>query len=320
VTSGRTLRGGCAVLVALGVTTAAWAQQPKMPKAGAGTALAPDAKGKQRSGRDFSQLPKYQVVRVVDGGSMAVMIDGQAQTVRLIGVENTPAVPGAGKDARDRVGKQAAQYMTEQLQNKAVYLEPEKPGQTQTDTAGRVLAYVYRAPDGLFVNQELIAQGHARATAKNDFRLFDAFQAEEQKAKAGKLGVWAGAATESATAATAKTKDDDSSSETFYYVRGSKKYHREGCRVAGRGASALTLADVKAKKLEPCAVCKPDQPAQAKATTTTAAPKGRTKKRFQSQADQRRMLDNEFLNLDPTAGGGGGGVVPGGAGGVLPPY
>lgn len=36
-------------------------------------------------------------------------------------------------------------------------------------------------------------------------------------------------------------------------------YHAEGCRHAGKSATAITQAEAKKRGLEPCKVCKPDE-------------------------------------------------------------
>jgi micrococcal nuclease len=288
VASGWTFRGGWAVLVALAVTSVAWAQRPNAPA----RKNAPAPKSEQAE-RDFSQLPTFQVVRVLDANSLVVMVNGEMQTVRLIGVETPLAASGISKLARTRLSKESAQYLNTLLQGKAIYVEQE-PGQPQMDDNGRALAYVYRAPDGLLVNQDMIAQGHGKASPQRNYSMFDAFQGEEQQAKAGKLGIWADPAAPEP--------------ETFLVLQGSKKYHRQGCRLVTKGATAITQADVKAKKLEPCLVCKPDQPvaAKAKAAAKTTTQQVRKKRQYQSQAEQRRLLDENVGPFIPAPGDGGG--------------
>jgi micrococcal nuclease len=301
VASGRTFRCALAVLVlvSLTFTATARAQRPSAPAAKAATP--PNA---EQPARDLSQLPSFKVVRVVDAANIVVMMDPGPQAVRLIGIDSPQTAPGLAKDVRDRLGKEAAQRLTGLIQGKPVYLESEEPGQYQTDAAGNVQAYIYRNPDGLFLNQELVTQGLARASAKHNYRLFDAFQASEQTARAGKLGLWA----EPPAAPAAKTKASasavkDVQPDTFVVMPGSKKYHRESCRLVANGGTSVTLAEAKEKKLEPCLVCKPGQAApaaKAGAATTVQIPK---KKRYQSQDAQRKMLDQSIGNIDPTAGG-----------------
>ncbi|MEO6121484.1 MAG: thermonuclease family protein [Acidimicrobiales bacterium] len=94
------------------------------------------------------------VERVVDGDTIVV---SGGERVRLIGVD-TPEI----KDPRRPVGcfgRQASDFTASLL---------EQGGQVrlvgdveQRDRFDRLLAYVYRLPDGLFVNAELIRMGFA---------------------------------------------------------------------------------------------------------------------------------------------------------------
>jgi micrococcal nuclease len=97
------------------------------------------------------------VTRVVDGDTIAVTRDGAEVRVRLIGIDtpetkkpNTP-VECYGREASAR---------TEELlpPGTTVRLEYDVD---RVDTYGRDLAYVYREPDGLFVNRSLVADGFA---------------------------------------------------------------------------------------------------------------------------------------------------------------
>jgi len=66
-------------------------------------------------------------------------------------------------------GKEASCFTTNLLKGERIYLryEGEKP---TTDKYGRLLAYVYRAPDGLFVNAEIIRQGYGHAYVQYPFK------------------------------------------------------------------------------------------------------------------------------------------------------
>jgi micrococcal nuclease len=100
-----------------------------------------------------------QVERVVDGDTLAVRIDGRDERVRYIGIDtpetvkpNTPVQcygPAAHDLNAQLVGDDGA----------AVTLRFDRE---LRDRYGRLLAYVYRARDGLFVNARLVAAGAAR--------------------------------------------------------------------------------------------------------------------------------------------------------------
>jgi len=128
------------------------------------------------------------VVRAVDGDTVVVRVDGVDEKVRLIGV-NTPE----SVDPRRPVqcfGKIASHH-TAQL------LPPGTPVRLVRDAEprdryGRLLAYIYRGSDGLFVNLELVTDGYAIAypfppnTAHRQ-----EFAGAERAARSSSTGLWA---------------------------------------------------------------------------------------------------------------------------------
>ena len=96
------------------------------------------------------------VTRVVDGDTIHVRVDGRRERVRYIGVD-TPesARPGAPVECFAKRAGEANRRLVEGERVRLVLdLEPR-------DRYGRLLAYVYRARDGLFVNAELVRRGFA---------------------------------------------------------------------------------------------------------------------------------------------------------------
>src|SRR3546814_5335573 len=97
------------------------------------------------------------VVRSVDGDTLVVDVGGSREDVRLIGIDTPESV------ARDRpvecFGPEAKEHMAELLPaGTAVRLERDVEAR---DRYGRLLAYVIRADDELFVNLALVAEGFA---------------------------------------------------------------------------------------------------------------------------------------------------------------
>ena len=99
------------------------------------------------------------VVRVVDGDTIVAHVGGRDEDVRLVGI-NTPET----KDPRKPVecfGKEASAHLAELLpKGEAIRLERDVEPR---DHFGRLLAYVYRRRDELFVNLDLAAGGYAEA-------------------------------------------------------------------------------------------------------------------------------------------------------------
>ena len=97
------------------------------------------------------------MLKVIDGDTIDVDISGNRISVRLLGID-TPEKTGGYLPAE--CGGDAATQRTYEL------LPPGTEVMLQRDTElydryDRLLAYVYRAADGLFVNRYLVLDGYA---------------------------------------------------------------------------------------------------------------------------------------------------------------
>ena len=124
------------------------------------------------------------VERVIDGDT--IVVSGHRH-VRLIGVD-TPET----KDPRRPVGcygKEASRFTTSLLPaGTAVRLVGDIE---QDDQYGRLLAYVYRRADGLFVNAELVHRGYAVVlTIPPNVAHTDEFVALAADARVAGWGLW----------------------------------------------------------------------------------------------------------------------------------
>ncbi len=210
--------------------------------------------------KDFTGKTACEVIRVVDGDTLHVSVDGKDTTVRLIGV-NAPR-PGEAN------GKEAAQFMKNLLQGEQVWLEYE--GSTpEVDGSGRALAYLYRAPDGLLVNLEVVRQGYGSTNTQNSFKHLELFRYYENAAREWKRGRWS-LETPPTDPKAPKTpevpKDDGRKADggtsqpvevTVYSTDSGTKYHADGCRYLAKSKHAVSLKDALARGLGPCSVCKP---------------------------------------------------------------
>jgi micrococcal nuclease len=98
-----------------------------------------------------------RVVRVVDGDTVKVRLAGRRETVRYIGIDTPETVkPGTPVQC---FGKAASAYNRRLVAGQAVTLRTDAEAR---DRYGRLLAYVYRRRDGLFVNAALVRGGYAR--------------------------------------------------------------------------------------------------------------------------------------------------------------
>ena len=112
-----------------------------------------------RGGRDApsTTFGRAQVLRVVDGDTIRVRIDGRTERVRYIGVDTPESVkPGTPVQC---FAKKASTANAALVAGRSVELVGDVE---QRDRYGRLLAYVYREPDGAFVNARLVRDGYAR--------------------------------------------------------------------------------------------------------------------------------------------------------------
>jgi micrococcal nuclease len=125
-----------------------------------------------------------QVVRVVDGDTIEVMLNGQRKTIRYVLV-NTPETVDPRKPV-ECYGKEASNANKAMVDGKTVYLEKDV---SETDTFGRLLRYVF-TPDG-FVEAELIKGGYAQvATYPPDVKYEQYLRGLEQEARTASRGLW----------------------------------------------------------------------------------------------------------------------------------
>jgi len=209
--------------------------------------------------RDFTGQPTYEVVKVADGDTVWVMIEGKSTRMRLIGVDTPetmhPEVPV------QYYGAEASMFLTNLLLGEEVYIEHE-PGMT-TDMHDRPLVYLYRAPDGLFVNLEVVRQGYGRVEAPPAFQYVGLFTYYEQLAKEIGKGLWGRGSkaqihneeTEAQPPGVQPSGDDI----IVYVTKAGRKYHREDCSYLSDSKIPIRLKEAKQRGYSPCRRCKPPE-------------------------------------------------------------
>ena len=123
-------------------------------------AVAVVAAGRQLGGGNATNVPRpgaATVTRVVDGDTIRVRLGSVEESVRLIGID-TPETHGRG-GLRECFGLEASRRTS-------ALLPPGTPVRLVRDVEARdryqrLLAYVYRSADGLFVNLALAREGYA---------------------------------------------------------------------------------------------------------------------------------------------------------------
>ena len=195
--------------------------------------------------RDFSDLIVWEVASVL-GPDRVLIAQGQRQrTVKLIGVAATAI--DSEKGARSGYESKAQAFLVNLLTGERVYVSKLSPDSSKISSVK-----LFRAPDGLYVNLELVRQGYSRmdpTTLAGERKLFDIYQSRAQQA--GK-GLWSKRLpAEPATTLPGLT--------TVYITKSGKKYHLAQCQFLAKSRISINLDQSKERNFTPCKVCKPPQ-------------------------------------------------------------
>ena len=110
-----------------------------------------------RGGGSADAFGQAQVVRVIDGDTIAVRVGNHTERVRYIGIDTPESVkPGTPVQC---YAKRASAANAALVAGRRVRLVGDVE---HRDRYGRLLAYVYREGDGAFVNALLVRDGYAR--------------------------------------------------------------------------------------------------------------------------------------------------------------
>lgn len=205
----------------------------------------------------MDKAPLVRVVGIADGRSIIVQGPSGQEIVGLLGVQELSGGEGP---------RHAAEALRDLALGESVYLVDHESG-PRTDAAGRRVCYIYRAPEGLMLNLELIRQGYATAAADFAYQHLEAFKSHEARARAAGRGDFAvhEPADPKPDPAVAPAKPETPGSGLtkptlpavgvmVYITKNGQKYHLPTCRFA-KGAQAVTLSEAKAKGLTPCSQC-----------------------------------------------------------------
>lgn len=136
---------------------------------------------------DFSKLQLCEVDRVSDGDTCTLKLpNGEKIKVRLIGVD-TPETVDPRKGVQ-QYGPEASTNLKNLLTGEKVWLE--QPDNHKPDKYGRTLGYLYRYPDGLCINLEILRNGYGHFLTQYPCKYKETFQSAADKAKEAKKGVY----------------------------------------------------------------------------------------------------------------------------------
>jgi micrococcal nuclease len=128
-----------------------------------------------------------RVLDVIDGDTIELRIGKRNETVRLIGID-TPETVHPTKPV-ECFGAEASTYLASLLpKDTQVRIQRDVEARDYYD---RLLLYVYRASDNLFVNQHMVETGHARAYPFEPNTAFArTFAAVSYAAQTAGMGLW----------------------------------------------------------------------------------------------------------------------------------
>jgi len=128
-----------------------------------------------------------KVDRIVDGDTLVAIVGSQRERVRLIGINTPESVD------RDRpvmcFGKEASRHL-EDLVPPGTPIRIERDVEPR-DKYGRMLGYIYRASDGLFVNLAQVTDGYANQyTFPPNVAHVNEFKKAAARARSERTGLW----------------------------------------------------------------------------------------------------------------------------------
>lgn len=129
----------------------------------------------------------HEVTSVIDGDTIRVLIGGQIEVIRLIGIDAPEMDYATGE--HECFAPESTARARELLDGKRVQLEADG-GQGNRDTHDRWLRYVFTA-DGTNFNQLMLAEGYAYELAHDTpYKYQGEFRAAGRSAKEKRVGLW----------------------------------------------------------------------------------------------------------------------------------
>ena len=146
----------------------------------------PDTENNNTTTENSIYKGPYEVVKVVDGDTVKLLIDGETATVRLIGIDTPESVhPDKSKNVPE--GTLASDHTKELIEDKFVYIEY---GKESHDRYNRILAYVY-IDENTMLNAQILEDGYAEVyTLKPNDKHEKYFSNLEDEARKNNAGLW----------------------------------------------------------------------------------------------------------------------------------
>jgi micrococcal nuclease len=228
------------------------------------------------------QLPSIEgmqlarVLKVVDGDTILLDIHGKETPFELLAI-NAPEY--IQRDPTPRLFARESWFaLNSLLSGESVYIHQD-PSYRKT-AAGRMTGFVFRSPDLLFVNQEIVRQGYAEHEPRRSSQFIEILSWWQSHARDAEKGIWSSEPAvlidptqpEPAVPASVPvlqepeptnsidpdpTEVPTSNEFTVYLTKSGSKYHTKKCRYYSENCRAVQVSDAR-KQHGACKVCKPD--------------------------------------------------------------
>ena len=130
-------------------------------------------------------LKTYKILRVIDGDTLLVRIDGEETTVRILGIDAPESVHW-DETKNTPEGETASAWLKAYLEGKRVSLEYD---QELVDRFGQTLAYVY--VDGALLEDAILRAGMAETLSMEPNTRYELhFAVVEREARDAGAGFW----------------------------------------------------------------------------------------------------------------------------------
>lgn len=232
---------------------------------------------------EIASLTLAKVIRIFDADTVLLQIGQAKHRYQLLGA-NAPEFQPKAKSPKP-FSIESRRFIEQLLLGESVYIQLDPLA--DRDAINRRTAYIFRAPDMLFVNLELVRQGYAKHDPRGMSLYTDAFHYYESKAQTLTRGIWnpdanhhrptpADEITEDQEPSLQeqpeskpqelpkeKTKPTDSKpitqspSTTIYITKSGSKYHTKDCPHLSASNKSTTRDTIKDTH-QPCKTCKPD--------------------------------------------------------------
>ena len=202
----------------------------------------------QRDLAKFSKTDRWDVVEVVGADRLIIRNAGKQRTVKLVGVaEPETEWPKAAPAANHLL---AAEFLSNLLAGEKVVILETRRNVAEAESLDAVK--LFRAPDGLYVNLEMVRQGYVNLSPAGLGNELDLFRTYQERAKLIGKGLW----NKSSALVPVATKPGGAA---VYVTKTGKKYHRQDCQFLSKSKIALGLGEAKKRGFTPCRICKPQQ-------------------------------------------------------------